>query len=123
VHFVPCLGITNKCTNSYQFIISLSCSYMFWQRCAILRELVCTFWVTWQFGFLVDKILCSMWLCVCYVAAWCVSVCQIKINYCRDTPLVNERSRTLKLKTRINHWNSNYFKTRARFFLAGAKAQ
>jgi hypothetical protein len=29
--------------------------------------------VTCQFGFLIDKILCSMWLCVYYVAAWCVS--------------------------------------------------
>jgi hypothetical protein len=28
-HFVLCLGITNKCINSYQFIISLSWSYMF----------------------------------------------------------------------------------------------
>jgi hypothetical protein len=46
-----------KCINSYQFIISLSCSYMFRQLCAIIRELVCTFWVTCQFGFLVDKIL------------------------------------------------------------------
>jgi hypothetical protein len=25
---------------------------------------------------LVDKIPCSMWLCVYYVAAWCVSICQ-----------------------------------------------
>jgi hypothetical protein len=41
-----CLGITNKCINSYQFIISLSCSYMSRQLCTILRELVCTFWVT-----------------------------------------------------------------------------
>jgi hypothetical protein len=34
---------SQKCINSYQFIISLSCSYMFRQLCAILRELVCTF--------------------------------------------------------------------------------
>jgi hypothetical protein len=26
----------------------------------------------WQFGYLGDKILCSVWLCVYYVAAWCV---------------------------------------------------
>jgi hypothetical protein len=64
VHFVPCLGITNKCINSYQFIISLCCSYMFRQLCAILSELVCTFSVTCQFGFLVNKILRSMWLCL-----------------------------------------------------------
>jgi hypothetical protein len=38
-----CLRITNNCINSYQFIISLSCSYMFRQLCAILRELVCTY--------------------------------------------------------------------------------
>jgi hypothetical protein len=25
---------------------------------------------------LVDKIMCSMWLCVYYVAAWCVSICR-----------------------------------------------
>jgi hypothetical protein len=43
LHFVLCLGITNKCINSYLFIILLSCSYMFRQVCAILRELVCTF--------------------------------------------------------------------------------
>jgi hypothetical protein len=55
VHFVLCLGITNKCVSSYQFIISLSCSYMFRQLCAILRELVCTFWVTCQFGFWLIK--------------------------------------------------------------------
>jgi hypothetical protein len=29
-----CLGIANECNKSYQFIISLSCSYMFWQICA-----------------------------------------------------------------------------------------
>jgi hypothetical protein len=29
-----CLEITNKCINSYQFIISLSYSYMFWHLCA-----------------------------------------------------------------------------------------
>jgi hypothetical protein len=75
VHFVLFLGITNKCINSYQFIISLSCSYMFRQLCAILKEIVCTFWVTYQFGFLVDKIQRSMWLCVYYVAAWCVLIC------------------------------------------------
>jgi hypothetical protein len=39
----PCLGITNKRVNSYQFIISLSCSYISGQLCAILGELVCTF--------------------------------------------------------------------------------
>jgi hypothetical protein len=39
---------------------------MFRQLCAIHRELVCTFWVTCQFGILVAKILCSMWLYVCY---------------------------------------------------------
>jgi hypothetical protein len=72
---ILCLETTNKCMNSYQFIISLSCSYMFRQLCAILSELVCTFWVTCQFGFFVDKILCSMWLCVYYVAAWPVSIC------------------------------------------------
>jgi hypothetical protein len=38
-----CLEITNKYISSYQFIISLSCSYMFRQLCAILKELVCTF--------------------------------------------------------------------------------
>jgi hypothetical protein len=61
-----CLGITDKCINSYQFIISFSCSCLFLQLCAILRKLVCTFWVTCQFGFLVHKILCSM--CLCMVA-------------------------------------------------------
>jgi hypothetical protein len=35
-----CLGITNKCINSYQFIVSLCCSYMFRQLYAILRELI-----------------------------------------------------------------------------------
>jgi hypothetical protein len=25
---------------------------------------------------LVDKILRSVWLCVCYVSAWCVSICR-----------------------------------------------
>jgi hypothetical protein len=64
-----CLGTTNKSIDSYQLIIWLCCFYMFRQLCSILRELACTFWVTCQFGFLVDKILCSMWLCVCYVAA------------------------------------------------------
>jgi hypothetical protein len=64
-----CLGITNKCINYDPFIISLCCSYMFRQLCTILWELVCTFWVTCQLVFLVDKILCSMWLCVYYVAA------------------------------------------------------
>jgi hypothetical protein len=63
-----CLGITNKRINSYQIIISLCCSYTFRQLCAILRELVCTLsympiWI------LVDKILYSVWMCVCYVAA------------------------------------------------------
>jgi hypothetical protein len=43
VHFALCLGITNKHINSYQFIISLSCSYMFRQLCAIIRELVCAY--------------------------------------------------------------------------------
>jgi hypothetical protein len=28
---------------SYQFVISLNCSYMFRQLCAILRELICAF--------------------------------------------------------------------------------
>jgi hypothetical protein len=64
VHFVLRLGITNKCINSDQFIISLCCSYMFRQLGDILRELVCTFWVTCQFGFLVDNSLCSMWLSI-----------------------------------------------------------
>jgi hypothetical protein len=64
VNFVLCLGITNKYINSYQFIISLCCCYVFRQLCAILRELVCTFLVTCLFGFLVDKILYGMWLCV-----------------------------------------------------------
>jgi hypothetical protein len=72
VNFVLYLGITNKYINSYQFIILLSRSYMFRQLCAIFRELVCTFWVTCPSGFLFDKILCSVWICVCYVAAWCV---------------------------------------------------
>jgi hypothetical protein len=49
------------CTNvktwisSYQFIISLTCSYMFRQLCSILREHVCTFWGTCQFGFWLIK--------------------------------------------------------------------
>jgi hypothetical protein len=43
VHFVLCLGITNKCISSYQFLISLSCCYIFRQPCAILGELVRTF--------------------------------------------------------------------------------
>jgi hypothetical protein len=47
---------------------------MFRLLCAILRELLCTFRVTYQFGFLVDKILCSMWLCVCYVATCLVHI-------------------------------------------------
>jgi hypothetical protein len=64
VNFVVCLGITKKCFNSYQFNTSLNCYYMFRQLCAIFRELVCTFWVTCQFGFLVDKIPCIIWLCV-----------------------------------------------------------
>jgi hypothetical protein len=51
VNFVLCLGITNKCIISYQFIISFSCSYMFRQLCAILGELVYTFSVTCQLGF------------------------------------------------------------------------
>jgi hypothetical protein len=38
MHFVPWLGITNKCINSYQFIISLCCCYMFQQLCATLRD-------------------------------------------------------------------------------------
>jgi hypothetical protein len=49
---------------------------------AILRELVCTFCVTCQSGFLVDKILCSMWLCGYYVAAWCVSICLSMLPVC-----------------------------------------
>jgi hypothetical protein len=40
VCFVLFLGITKKCINSYQFIISLSCFYVFRQLCAILTELV-----------------------------------------------------------------------------------
>jgi hypothetical protein len=55
VHFVPRLWITNKCINFYQFIISLSCSYMFGQLCAIPGEIVCTFWVTCKFGFWLIK--------------------------------------------------------------------
>jgi hypothetical protein len=74
-HFVLCLAITDKCINSHQFFISLSSCYMFCQLCAILREFVRPFWVTCQFGVLVDKNLCSMWLCVYYVAAWCISIC------------------------------------------------
>jgi hypothetical protein len=49
--FRLCLGITNKFINSCQLIISLSCSYMFRQLRDILRELVCSFRVTCQFGF------------------------------------------------------------------------
>jgi hypothetical protein len=64
VRFLLCLKVTHKCISSYQFIVSLSCSYMFRQLCTILRELVCTFWVTCQSGFLVDKILCGLWICV-----------------------------------------------------------
>jgi hypothetical protein len=42
---------------------------MFPQQCAILWELVCTFWVTCQFVFLVNNILWSMYiLCGCLVA-------------------------------------------------------
>jgi hypothetical protein len=33
-----CLGITYKFISSYQFIILLSCSYIFQQLCAIVRE-------------------------------------------------------------------------------------
>jgi hypothetical protein len=67
VNFVLCVGITNKCINSYQFIISLSCSYMFWQLCAILRELVCNFWVTCQCGFCLIKF-CVV--CGCVYNMW-----------------------------------------------------
>jgi hypothetical protein len=61
VHFVVCLGTTNKCINSYQFIISFSCSYMFRQLCDILRELVCTFWVTDQFGLYLRRYIWAPW--------------------------------------------------------------
>jgi hypothetical protein len=41
-----CLGITKNCINSYQFIISLCCSYMFRQqsvdRCAPGRHIIYT---------------------------------------------------------------------------------
>jgi hypothetical protein len=62
VHFVQCLEITDKCFNSYRFIISLCCSYMFRHPCAILREHFCTYWVTSWVWSMVDKILYSMWL-------------------------------------------------------------
>jgi hypothetical protein len=69
--FVPfilsCLGITNKCINSYQFFVSLSCPYMFRQLCGILREPVCTFWVTSQFGFCLIKF-CIV--CGCTYIMW-----------------------------------------------------
>jgi hypothetical protein len=69
-----CLGITNKCISSYQFNISLSCSYMFRHLCSIRRELVCTLWVACQFRFLVDKILCIMWLVVCVLCCGLVRI-------------------------------------------------
>jgi hypothetical protein len=28
---------------------------------------------------LVDKILCSMWLCVCYMAAWCTTLVGVEL--------------------------------------------
>jgi hypothetical protein len=71
---VFCLGITNKCINSYQFVISLSCYYMFWQLCAVLRELVCTLELRTHLDFLLIKF-CVVCGCVYYVAAWCVCVC------------------------------------------------
>jgi hypothetical protein len=61
------IEITNKCLNSYQFIVSLCCSYMFRQLCAILRELVCTFWVTCQFGF---WLITFCVVCGCVYAMW-----------------------------------------------------
>jgi hypothetical protein len=64
------LGITNKCINSYQ-IISLSCFYMFRQLCAILRELVCAFWVKCQFGFWLIKF-CVV--CDCVYTMRCLSM-------------------------------------------------
>jgi hypothetical protein len=63
--YLRCLEITNKFTNSYQFIISLSCSYTFLH----LRECFSTCWATGCFGSVVDKILCSTWLYV-----YCVTV-------------------------------------------------
>jgi hypothetical protein len=47
----------SKLRNKMSVIISLCCSHMFRQVCAILRELVCTFCVTYQVRFLVGKIL------------------------------------------------------------------
>jgi hypothetical protein len=79
MHFVLCLGITNKCFNSYQFIISLSCSYMYRHLCAILRELICTFCDTCQCGFWLIKygVVCAC-VCVYYVAACCVSMSMLQ---------------------------------------------
>jgi hypothetical protein len=48
---------------------------MFQHVCAIPRELCCACWVTSQFGSMVDKILCSTWICVYCVAVWCISTC------------------------------------------------
>jgi hypothetical protein len=100
---VLCLEITIKCINSYQFIISISCFYMFRQLCAILREIVCAFCVLYQFGFMLIKfcVVCSyvyiMWrpgacrsvnllivytltciyiyICVCVCVFVCLFVC------------------------------------------------
>jgi hypothetical protein len=55
IQYSLCLGITIKCISSYQLIISISCSYMFRQLYAILRELVCAFCVSCQFGFRLIK--------------------------------------------------------------------
>jgi hypothetical protein len=68
VNFVLCLGLTNICTNSYQYIISFCCCYMFRQLCAILRELVCIFWVTCKFGVWLIKF-CAVCDCV-YIMWW-----------------------------------------------------
>jgi hypothetical protein len=57
--------LTNECIISYQFIILRSCSYMFRQPCAIFIQLVCTFWVSCQFGLLVDKILYMVMCILC----------------------------------------------------------
>jgi hypothetical protein len=46
---------TNASILISRYIISLSCSYMFRQLCAILRELVCTFRVTCHFWFWLIK--------------------------------------------------------------------